>query len=199
MQDRDTIDFNKIEIVKPTPKPLCMRTQGECTYCQFDAPHPKSTLLDWSSEDREGKKAKAREQCPLLDFSVLEKQIRKTLQDRAQDLPQDTTQDITTDKQETDLVNGIQDLTLEPKLDVQNLTDIPAPPLDVPKIKSEGEDETTRTMTPMYEMMAQEIQLQKEEEKYGIYMSTSGYEGDDSNLDSDIESDSNAIAYPYSG
>ena len=111
MQDRDTIDFNKIEIVKPTPKQLCMRTQGECTYYQFDAPHPTATLSDWSSEDWDIKKAKAREQCPLLDFSILEKLINKTLQDRAQDLPQDTTQDITTDKLETDLVNGIQDLT----------------------------------------------------------------------------------------
>ena len=38
------------------------------------------------------------------------------------------------------------------------MTDVPAPPLDVPKIKSEGEDETTRTiMTPMFEIMAQEI------------------------------------------
>ena len=69
-----------------------------------------------------------------------------------------------------------------------------------PEIKSEGEDETTRTtMTPMYEMMAQEIQLQKEEERYGIYMSTFGYKGDDSNLDSETESDSNATAYLYLG
>ena len=113
-----------------------MRTQGECKYCQFDAPHPTATPSDWSSEDWDGEKAKAREQCPLLDFSILEKQICKTLQDRAQDLPQDTTEDITIDKQETDLVNVIQDLTLEPKLDVQNLTDVPASPLDVPKIKT---------------------------------------------------------------
>ena len=136
---------------------------------------------------------------PPLDFSVLEKQICKTLQDRAQDLPQDTTQDITTDKQETDLVNGIQDLTYEPKSDVHNLTDVPAPPPDMPKIKSKGEDETTRTMSPTYEMTAQEIQLQKEEKKYGIYMSTFRFEGDDSDLDSETKSDSNVTAYPYLG
>ena len=40
-------------------------------------------------------------------------------------------------------------------------------------------------MTPMYKMTDQEIQLQKEEEKYGIYMTTFGYEGDDSDLDSE--------------
>ena len=108
--------------------------------------------------------------------------------------------DITTDKQETDLVNGIQDLTLESKSDIQNLTDVLAPPPDVPEVKSKREDGTNRpTMTPTYEMMAQEIQLQKEEEKYGIYMSTFRYEGDDSDLDSETESDSNVTAYPYLG
>ena len=56
------------------------------------------------------------------------------LQDRAQDIPQDTTHDITTDKQETDLVNGIQDLMLESKSDVQSLTDVLAPPLDMPEV-----------------------------------------------------------------
>ena len=108
--------------------------------------------------------------------------------------------DITTDKQETDLVNSIQDLMLEPKSDIQNSTDVPAPLPDVPDVKTEGEDKTNRpTTTLMYEMMAQEIQLQKEEEKYGIYMSTFGYKGDDSDLDSETESDSNATAYLYLG
>ena len=141
---------------------------------------------------------KAREQCPLLDFNVLEKQIQKTLQDRAQDIPQDMIHDDTIDKQETDLVNGIQDLMLESKSDIQNLTDVLAPPLDVPEAKSKREDEASRpTMTLMYEMMAQEIQVQKEEEKYKIYMNTFRYEGGDSNLDSKTESDSNVTAYPY--
>ena len=139
-------------------------------YCQFDAPHPSATPSDWSSEEWDGEKAKAREQCPLLDFNVLEKQIQKTLQDRAQYMPQDMMQDITTDKQEIDLVNGIQDLTLESKSDVQNLTDILAPPLDMPEVKSKREDGTNRpTMTLTYKMMAQEIKLQKEEEKWDLY------------------------------
>ena len=46
-------------------------------------------------------------------------------------------------------------------------------------------------------MTDQEILLQQEEEKFGIYMSTFGYEGDNSNLDSETDSDSNATAYPY--
>ena len=64
MQDRDTIDFKKIDIVKPTPNQLCMRTHEECTYCKFDAPHPSATLSDWSSEDWDGNKAKSRETMP---------------------------------------------------------------------------------------------------------------------------------------
>ena len=124
MQDRETTDFNKIDVVKPTPKPLCKRMHEDFTYCKYDAPHPSTTPSDSLSEDWDGKKAKAREQCPFLDLNILEKQIQKTLQDRAQDIPQDMTYDIATDKQETDLVNCLQDLMLELKLDIQNLTEV---------------------------------------------------------------------------
>ena len=81
-------------------------------YSTFCAPHPSITLSDWSSEDWDGNKAKAREQRPLLDFKVLEQQIQKTLQDTTQDMPQDMTHVTIVDKQETDLIDGIQDLTL---------------------------------------------------------------------------------------
>ena len=103
-------------------------------------------------------------------------------------------------KQETYLINSIQDLMLEPKLDIQNLADVLAPPLDVLQVKDKGDNRTSRLMpTLMYEMTAQEIQLQKQEEKYGIYMSTIGYEGDGSDLNSKTESDSDATTYPYIG
>ena len=107
MQDREMTDFNKIDIVKPTPKQLCTKMHGKCTYCKYDAPHPSATLSDWSSEDWDGEKAKAREQCPLLDFNLLEKQLQKTLQDRVQDVPQDMPHDSIVDKQDTDLTKGI--------------------------------------------------------------------------------------------
>ena len=87
---------------------------------------------------------------------------------------------------------------LESKLDIQNLTDILAPPPDVPEVKCKAEDRTSKPMTTLtYEMTDQEIQLQQEEEKYGIYMSTFGYEGDHSDLDSKMDSDSNMMAYLY--
>ena len=99
---------------------------GECTYCKYDAPHPSATPSDWSSEDWDGKKAKAREQCPLLGCNLLEKQIQKTLQDRVHDVPQDMPHDSIVDKQETDLTKVIKDLTLKEDADIQNLIDAPA-------------------------------------------------------------------------
>ena len=46
-------------------------------------------------------------------------------------------------------------------------------------------------------MTKQEAQLQEEEEKYGIYMSTFRYEGDNSNLDSGTDTESDVTTYPY--
>ena len=45
-----------------------------------------------------------------------------------------------TGDQQTDLVNGKKDLPLDSKLDLQNLTDVSAPPPDVPEEKGKGED-----------------------------------------------------------
>ena len=46
-QNKDTIDFRKIDVVKPNPKHLCTRMHEECIYCKFDAPHPPVTLSEW--------------------------------------------------------------------------------------------------------------------------------------------------------
>ena len=195
-QDHDMTDFNKIDIVQPTPKRLCTRTPKGCMYCKFNAPHPSITPSDWSSEEWDGKKAKAKEQRPLLDFRLLEQQIQKILQDTTQDTQQDMTQDAVSDKQETDLIDRMQDLMLDQKPDTQNKTDIPAPPPDAPGVKYEEvrkDDPTTTT----YNMTNQEVRLQHKEEKYGIYVSTFSYEGDNSDLDSEMDSDSNAMAYPF--
>ena len=119
-----------------------MRMHEECTYCKFDALHPSITPSDWASEDWDGDKAKAREQCPLLNLKVIEMQLQKTLQDRAQDIPQNMT--CNTDDQQTDLIHSIKDLTLDSKPDVQNLIGMPAPPPYVPEEKGKGEDGTRR-------------------------------------------------------
>ena len=46
-------------------------------------------------------------------------------------------------------------------------------------------------------MTKQELQLQEEGVKYGIYTNTFGYEGDDSDLDSEMDTESDIHAYPY--
>ena len=68
-QDHDMTDYNKIDIVQPTPKRLCTKTSNGCMYCKFNAPHPSVIPSDSSSEDWDGRKAKAREQRPHLDFN----------------------------------------------------------------------------------------------------------------------------------
>ena len=76
------------------------------------------------------------------------------------------------------------------------MTDALAPLPDTSEKKDK--DKVSKSLAkPPYKMTNQEIQLQEEEEKYGIYMSTFGYEGDDSNLDSGTDTKSNITAYPY--
>ena len=86
------MDLNKIDIIQPAPKRLCTRTLKGCLYCMFDAPHPSTSLSDWSSEDWDGKKAKAKEQRSLIDSKLLEQQLQSALQDTTQDTAKDTTQ-----------------------------------------------------------------------------------------------------------
>ena len=91
-------------------------------------------------------------------------QPQKILQDRAQDVPQNMTFD--TDDQQTDLVNGIKDLTLDSKPEVQNSTDVLASPLDVTEEKGKGEDGTRRQAVMLtYKMTEEKTQLQKKEEE----------------------------------
>ena len=76
-----------------------------------------------------------------------------------------------------------------------NMTDILVPPQDAPETKHKEAKEYDPTTT--YNMTDREVRLQYEEEKYGINMGTFGYEGDNSNLDSKKDTDSNMIVYPY--
>ena len=135
---------------------------------------------------------KKREQRSLIDFKLVDAQVI------------DTTQEMEIDGHEKDLVNGMDNLTLDtdktaptdalaPKLDV---TDTSTPQLDT--IEKEHEEEATKdkNIILIYSMTEQEQRLQCEG-KFNIYMSTFGYEGDDLDLDTETDSDSNATAYPY--
>ena len=88
------------------------------------------------------------------------------------------------DRQEKDLVNGIDILMLYK--DNTTPTDTLAPQPDMTEKECEIEGTKDEDVTLMYNMTEQEQMLQCEEEKFYIYMSTFGYKGDDLDLDSDI-------------
>ena len=97
--------MNKLDIIQPTAKRLCTRYLKGCTYCKYNAPHPSPAQSDWSSEDWDGDTEKAREQRSLIDLKLLDNQIQDTIQG--------ITQDTLQDKQEKDLINSLENLTLE--------------------------------------------------------------------------------------
>ena len=156
---------------------------GECTYCKYDTPCPLTTPSDWSSEDWVSVKAKAREQCPLLDFNLLEKQLQQTVQDPIQDAAQDTLDDHMTEKS---LSKDLKTLTLKEDIDKHNLADAQVMKLEEPEDDKKVGERECKTSVPKYEMAKQELWLQ-EEEKYRVYTSTFGYEGDNSDLDSETD------------
>ena len=124
-----------------------------------------------------------REQRTLIDIKLVDAQV------------QDTTWETMLDRQEKDIVNSIDNLMLDK--DKTTLTDTLAPQLDMTEKEHEEEGMKDEDVTPTYSMTEQEQKLQYEEEKFNIYMSTFGYEGDDLDLDLDTDSDLNAMAYPF--
>ena len=77
------------------------------------------------------------------------------------------------------------------------MTDTLVPPTDMSEKKCEAEGTKDDDEISTYNITKQEKRLQCKEEKYGIYMSTFGYKEDDSDLDSDMDTDSNVMAYPF--
>ena len=77
------------------------------------------------------------------------------------------------------------------------MSDTLVPPLDTSEEKCEAEGTKDDDKILTYNMTKQEQRLQHEEEKYGIYMSTFGYDEDNSDLDSDTDTDSNVTAYLF--
>ena len=68
--DTKPSNMNKIGIIQPTPQRACRCSDDTYTYCKYKAPHPSPDPLDWSSEDWDREKAKAREQRSLIDFTL---------------------------------------------------------------------------------------------------------------------------------
>ena len=139
-------------MIHPTPKRLSNWSSKDCTYCAYNAQHPSPAASDWSSEDWDGDKAKGREQRSLINFKLVDAQVT------------DTTQETMIDKHEKDLVNGMDNLTLDAdniaptgtlalKLDE---ADTSTPRLDMTENEHEVEGMKDENITLTYNMMEQE-------------------------------------------
>ena len=56
-----------INIIKPIPQKVYEQSGATCTFCLYKAPHPLPNQSEWSSEDWDGEKAKAKEQNPFIE------------------------------------------------------------------------------------------------------------------------------------
>ena len=114
------------------------------------------TPSDWSSEDQDGEKAKAREQCPLLDFNQLEKQLKQTLQDPIQDVSQNTLDNHMVEKS---LSKDLQALTLKGDAENQNLADTQETRPKASEDNNKAEENECKTLVMKYKMTKQELRL----------------------------------------
>ena len=73
----NTLELDKVDIKAPIPERPCGSFSLSYPYCEQGALHPSPQELDWSSEDWDGTKAKARDQNKsLIDFSDSKPQIK---------------------------------------------------------------------------------------------------------------------------
>ena len=68
MMNMKPTDMSKIDILQPIPKRVCKHFGPACSYCKHEAPHPSPVHSDWSREDWDGDKAKAKDKKSIIDF-----------------------------------------------------------------------------------------------------------------------------------
>ena len=160
--------MNKINIIQPTPKRAWECNDSSCTCCKYKVPHPSTVPLDWSSEDWDREKAKAREQMLLVDCAPPTQDIDPPVMEVVvDDIPfsKFTIQSDDPDENPAE----VMDMLIPP----------PEVTADIPVIKtSETEASVTDTAksdnsTEMhYEMLLeQELRMQRKEEKYALFIS----------------------------
>ena len=91
----------------------------------------------------------------------------------------------------------MQALTHKEDADNQNLVDTQETRPEVSEDNNKAEEKECKMLVLKYEMTKQELRLQEEEQKYNIYMSTFSYEGDDLDLDSEMDTESESHVYPF--
>ena len=181
------MDMNKIDIVQPTPRKACECFGATCSYCKHEAPHRSSIQLDWLTKDWDSEKAKAGEHKSLIYFDPpkqdsdkqtldLETEERKVVS--ADDLPiqnlsihQDKLEEESPEASDA-VVPPQEALAATPATDVAKLEDIM--------------EESSGGLTE------QEQRLQREEDKYAIYI---GMLSDEE--ERDTETDMDESIYPF--
>ena len=147
--DTKVSELDKIGIKTPILIKACDRFGLSCSYCEQGAPHPSPQESDWSSEDWDGTKAKAREQTDtLIDFN--------------EPRPQ-TNHDKTTDIDKV-AFSKLQIRQSNPKEELIEVTDslIPPPPV----METPGDMTGNANKEELSEV---EKRLQQEGEKYNLY------------------------------
>ena len=98
---------------------------------------------------------------------------------------------------EKSLLKDLQALSLKEDADKQNLIDAQVKKPEVLEDSNKVEERECKTLVPKYEMTKQELWLQEEKEKNYIYTSTFSHEGDASDLNSEMDMESESHAYPF--
>ena len=161
-------------MIQPVPKRACECFGPTCSCCKHEASHPSPVHSDWSSEDWDGDKAKAKEQKSLIDFELPKPDSDKELTDQL------------TDVRKVILVDDIpfQNLTMgqdKPKVEPLEATStlIPSPVAPTTALVTDmakPDDVTKDTAKPddtiednNGELTEHNQRLQKEAEKYKLY------------------------------
>ena len=74
--------------------------------------------------------------------------------------------------------------------------DIPVTNIEKPNNNNQTTEEDDSSVPP-YKMSEQELRLQKEEVKYNTYISAIGYEGDNLDLETKMDTNLEGQAYPF--
>ena len=191
--DTEPNDINKINIIQPTPNRGCEHTDGSCTYCKYEAPQPFPVPSDWSSEDWDGKKAKAREQKSLVEFMPPKLDTDpQTMEVMADDIPFSKliiwSED--PDKNPAEVTNRlIPPLEAAAETSVADIPVAKTPEAEASVMDTAKSDDSTKTH---YEMLEQELRMLREEEKYALFISILGKEEE-----SDTETDTDDNTYTY--
>ena len=64
------MNIGNINVIKPIPQKACEQLGVICMFCRYKVPHPLLNQSEWSSEDWNGEKAKAKEQNPFIKSDV---------------------------------------------------------------------------------------------------------------------------------